>query len=407
METFKFIDGLKDRSPNNIRSILYQKGILSSYHPEDGRMVFYSSKNQRFSELSNSENLTLWSECNGLVFDTKNNNVLATPSESFRSAIDLTTINNNLSKNLYDLFLVEDGTVVNLYYWEPLKSWRMSTARSYDITDTKWGALTYREIIGELLAINNTTEDQFYDSLDKNTSYTFGFKHACMHPFRAGLSSSINKLWFIQSVSDNIVSYDFANTHQIPSQIKYEFPKDVPQTAQYLLNKLNCGLDNFLKSGDVLYGYILRTKNKSETGSHGNILLESSLLQKIRQLYYHSNLNNISKTMNYNRDLYTIVFSYLSINTHTMFIKLFPQYNPVYNKLDAITSKLVNQVITYANKGPNPTRIEPETGVVKFIFESINNQYRITPNDRRNVKLISSFLLSVNYIDIYYTLASA
>jgi hypothetical protein len=405
METLKFIESLKDQSPDNIRTTFYKKGILSSYHPEDGRMVFYLSKNQRFNEEPKTTNLDLWRECNGLVIDTKNLNILTTPPESVRSNVDATTVNTNMSKDLYDIYLVDDGTLISMYYWKPLKSWRISTARSYDNTDSKWGSSTYSEIFRNLLAINNTTEQKFYDSLDKQSSYTFGFKHSSMHPFQEGSWSYINKLWFIQSAKNGVISNEFANdVLKIPNQTKYEFPEGVQQTTKYLFSKLNHSLDEFVNARTVLYGFILRTKNNKETGDHSNILLESSLLQKIRQLYYHSRFNEVAKEMKYDRDLYIVTYSYLNINSHSIFINLFPQYIPLYKKLDSITATLVNQVMTYANNPLSYNVKSPMYKTVRFIYESISNQCQIIPKDRRNVKLISSFLLSCNFTDLYYSL---
>lgn len=406
METLKFIEKLADQSPANIRSNLYKKGILGSYDNSDGRMVLYSSKNKRFNTVTKGGNQALSDECNGLVVDTKNLKVLATPPEAFRSNVNAHVLDKHLCMDLYDLYRVEDGTLINLYYWEPLNSWRISTARSYDITDIKWGTISYKEIVKNLLAVNNTDDETFYGSLDKDTSYTFGFKHSSMHPFQEGLGDPINKLWFIQSVKNNEVSYEFENEFQIPNQTKFEFPEGVPKTSKYLFGTLNHSLDNFINNtGDgVLYGYILRTKNKAETGDHSSILLESSLLQKIRQLYYHSNFSKFANEMKYDRELYTITFAYLNINSHTTFINLFPQYRPQYDKLDAITADLVKKVMTYSNN-PSESNL-PMNSNIRFIYESLNNKYRIVPHDRRNIKLISTFLLGDHFTDLYYSLLS-
>ena len=193
METLKFIETLENKTLSSIRSGLYKKGILSNYNA-DGRIVLYLSKTQRFNKNSRCDQL-LFNECNGLIIDANNLKILALPPQSFRSNVDTEKITKYLNKDLYDVFLIEDGTTINLYYWSPSNSWRISTARSYDCNNTKWGDITYSEIISELLLINNITTDEFYNSLDKNTSYTFGFKHASMHPFREGAFDPINKLW--------------------------------------------------------------------------------------------------------------------------------------------------------------------------------------------------------------------
>lgn len=404
MKTLKFIEEIKNQSSDNIRTTLYKKGILCSYHPTDGRMILYTSKNIRFTSALKESNQALFDECNGLVIDAKNLKPLVIPPETFRSNINASEVNANLKLNLYDLYSVEDGTIFNLYYWEPCNSWRISTARSYDITDIKWGNLTYKEVVKELLKLNDMTEEQFYNSLDINTCYTFGFKHPSMHPFQAGNDHHIYKLWFIQSVTNGKVSYEYKNDFKIPSQTKFEFPEEVPHSTKYLLNELNCSLDNYLNdNSNVNYGYILRTKNKTETGIHSNILLESSLLQKIRQLYYHSNFNEVARNMNYNREVYTIVYSYLNVNTHTIFIQLFPEFRYQYDKLDIITSYLVKHVMSYLNNPNNSNKSHPLYDKVKFIYDSLNNQYKLVPGERKNIKLISTFILNNKFTDLYYS----
>ena len=108
--------------------------------------------------------------------------------------------------------------------------------------------------------------------------------------------------------------------------------------------------------------------------------------------------------MKYDRELYTITFAYLNINSHTAFINLFPQYRPQYDKLDAITADLVKKVMTYSNN-PSESNL-PMSSNIRFIYESLNNKYRIVPHDRRNIKLISTFLLGEHFTDLYYSLLS-
>jgi hypothetical protein len=404
MEIIKYIKGLADKTPTNIRSNLYMKGILSTYHL-DGRMIVYMSKNQRFNRTPEYKN-PMYKECNGMVIDVIKSKILVTPPESFRSSVDKDVVNANLHMELYDIYRVEDGTMINLYYWEPLKSWRISTNRSLDITDIKWGKSSYSEILTELFEMKNRNIDDFYKSLDTDRCYTLGFKHASMHPFQEGTGDSINRLWFIQSVKNGNVSYEFTNEFQIQSQTKFEFPEGVAKTTEYLFGGLNTSLENFTSCGNILYGYILRSRNNTETGSHSSILLESSLLQNIRKLYYHSIFNEVSKKLNYDRELYTVICAYLDINTHSTFIALFPQYCQQYNKLDTITSNLVKSVIIYTNKPNELNTTDYIHDCVKFIYESINARYKLVPYDRRNIQLISTFLLSNTFIHMYYSLAS-
>lgn len=396
MEIQKFINELKDKSAANIRSQIYKRGILASYDPNDGRMIFYTSKNQRFSDAD-----PLKLECNGLVFDSQNIEPLVIPSISYRSNIDTNIVNTYLSNDLYDILRVEDGTVINLYWW--LDSWRISTARSYDLTDKKWGSLTYKEVLKSILGDN---KEKFYNSLDISHSYTFGIKHEDSHPFWEGKNESINKIWFIQSTNlkDRTVSFTFENELEIQQQTKSDIR---PKNVKELFSELDNSLDNFIYDGLVNYGYILRSKNPSKTGAHSNILLESSLLQKIRQLYYHSNLNMVAQEMKYDRNIYILVYSYLDTNRHILFRKLFPQYIKSFLELDEITSNLVRNIISYNNSKKNIKHNNPVNKIqmyTKIIHESLNIRFHIKPNDRNIFKLITTFLLTHRWIDVYYNL---
>ena len=399
MKTLEFIKSLDDRSSSNIRSLIYKKSIMSSYS-DDGRMIFYNSKNTLFNNPSELNDL--WAETNGLVVDVLNLKILATPPLTFRSNIDVQLVNTYLSNNMYDILLIEDGTVFNLYYWEPLNSWRISTSRGYDMGDCKYSHITYKDIIKELIELNNIEEQEFYDSLNKNSSYTFGFKHSSMHAFWEGNEAPINYMWFIQSVDENgVVSYDF-DKFGIKTQKKY----NQVNSTKLLFNEIKNSLDNFINEKQVLYGFILRSRDPKVTGLHSNIMLESSLLQKIRQLYYHSNINEIAQKKNYNRELYIIVNSYLNHNLNEVFIELFPQYKNKYEELDRITDNLIKSINVLVNTTTNNTLISDDnlTKIAKTIYNSINSVCELTPRNRQNSRIIATYLLNTKFVDVYYSL---
>ena len=403
MEAIKFIDNMEDKTLTGIRSRFYKEGILSSFNP-DGRMVLYSSKSTRNNEESDVkstklDNDKLWLESNGLVIDAKNRKVLAQPPMSFKSNIDVKTVDTHIANNMYDLLLVEDGTVISLYYWEPLNSWRISTTRGYDMTTCKWGHMTYIDILKELLVLYKTTEDEFYSKLDKNTSYTFGFKHHSMHPFWEGNSNPINKLWFIQSVCDNNISYTFGHFN-IPSQKKCA---NVCNTKT-LFKDLSASLYSYFNNEHVLYGFILRSRDVSVTGVNSNIMLESSLLQKIRQFYYHSNINDIVQQFTYDRDKFIVINAYLNNNYTKLFIDLFPHNKPYYEKLDEITKTLVKGILAIIkNNGIQLNNSEIDNNCM-FIYETLNSRYSLNPHNRQNNKIITSFVMHTNFTNIYYNM---
>lgn len=399
MEVQQFINSLKDKSPHNIRSQIYKRGVLASYDSNDGRMVFYTSKNQRFTY---ADKLKL--ECNGLVYDTQNMKPLVIPPLTHRSNINTHIVNMHLSNGMYDILYADDGTVINLYWWEPDQSWHISTARSYDLTNRKWVSLTYKEVLQHIL---KDKTDEFYNLLDKEKSYTFGIKHEDSHPFWEGKEDPINKIWFIQStnIETNEPCYEFLNDLGIPTQ---EHLEEKVGNVRDLFANLNKALDEFIVSKKrPLYGYILRSKDPQVTGAHGNILLESTLMQKIRQLYYHSSLNITSQEMSYDRNTFILVYSYLDANRHILFNKLFPQYKPSFKKLDEITSTLVRRIIAYSKNKKNEGYTTFSNKVqlyIKVIYDAFNSQFTVKPNDRNMVKLITTYLLTEKWVNMYYNL---
>ena len=46
-----------------------------------------------------------------------------------------------------------------------------------------------------------------------------------------------------------------------------------------------------------------------------------------------------------------------------------------------------------------PAEIDP---AIMHIYYSLNKQYRLDPNDKNLVKIVSSYVLTSNFTDIYY-----
>ena len=301
METIKFIKESNEKDLSTLRSSLYKKGILSSFN-KDGRIVMYTSKNQRFNKL---DDISI--ECNGLIFDINAMKPLVIPTlNSISNISNINIINNNINNDLYDVYRINDGTVINLYWWEPTNSWVISTTRGYDLTDEKWADLTYIEIIKDILNKTDNSIDDLYKLLDKTHCYTFGFKHPSMHPFYEGLNKPIYTIWFIQSINLNTfkISTQFDNKLNINTQTK--IGRKINDIKD-IFNEINKSYDEYKNNKTINYGYIFRSKDTNKTGEFSSLLFESSLMKRIRILYYNSSLNNNIKEYGYNRETYIII----------------------------------------------------------------------------------------------------
>lgn len=420
METIAFLKHalecgfIKSYKPEDIHKFLYKNGILSIYNKTDSRIVLYTSKNERFTNLvqknnNNSNNIPIvvWAECNGIVLDTSTMKPLSIPPYTYRSNIDINLVNNYIYKGLYSISLIEDGTTITLYYYDKLNKWCISTNRGYDMTDVKWETKTYITLVTDLVELYKTSMDVFLNTLDKTSCYTFGFKHADMHPFWEGLNKPINKIWFIQSVNltTGIRSYTFDNKFSIPDQ-KILNINNISNTCGFMLSKCNSALNTFIsyKSPEsALYGYLLRSNDIINMGIYSNILLESTLLQKIRQLYYDSNINKQNKLLNYNRDTFINIDAYLSINKVELFFKcIFPQYIQNYDKLENITKTLASDIVIFAQSKSTDNIVYKK--YAPKLFEQISHEYTISVNKGYNENIILSYLKNIKFLNLYHEL---
>lgn len=388
----KYVASLKESDPQFIRRKVFKMGILSSYNADDGRMIFYTSKNTRFNNASPFDGFqSTWLDCNGFVMDTKNMKPLVIPIAPPRSQVRKQDLVQFINKDLYDIFLMEDGTVISLYYW--IDEWRISSNRGYDVSETKWGDKTYREILHELLKMHNTEPDIFYETLDKSACYTFGIKHDSMHKFREGKNDPINKIWFIQSVKyDNPRSpvYDWQGLFGINNQTKYEDFTNVDD----MFSQLYSGLNDFFTTSKVLYGFILRSKDINQTGTYSNILLESSLMQKIRLLQYSKDLNDYAKKNNFDKELSSIIHGYVNVNNDEIFIGLFPQYKNIYDKLNVITDELCDSVnVNYDDE-------EKLEGKQRYVRDIGNYLRKKTPT-QKNKSITRSIVKTKSFVHVY------
>lgn len=233
------------------------------------------------------------------------------------------------------VYPTNDGTTITLYFWN--KKWIMSSHRAYDIGNYtrlslkgKETSKTYKECLDEVLSKYNLN----YDNLDKNKCYTLGFRHPELQPFDNDNMSA----WFIQSVdlkkfnsgeSDYITNSSILLPNQTPVDISLDTIIKNSQNAY----------TNFCDNGIINYGYLLKINSNM-------YLVESSLLAKIRKTFYSSNFNRFPKN---NRLYHIILHFFLDPEYYTIFKKLFPQYLPIFDKIEKKFNTLIKH-ISYIEK---------------------------------------------------------
>lgn len=371
-----------------IRQKLYKQGIMSSYSPDDGRIICYTSKNDRFNETKSGN---MWGECNGFVYDIEQKKSLVIPTYTCKTHVNTQLINLSISNGQYDIFKINDGTVINLYYYEPEDKWEISTTRGYKMSEQKWDGKSYIEMInGVLKQTNDTNFETLCGKLDRKLCYTFGFKHPHMHPFQEGANHDIYNFWFIQSVN-----LESNKRHNLPRELDIKTHEKVRNVnnIKVLYGILKRSLDIFISSSHVNYGFILK---RNDGDVCNNIILESALMQKIRHMVYNKSIRSHFKKENCN--MLRGVVNYFNVNTKMVYLQLFPQDEHIYNQIDKYIKVSTMDVICKIEKKEISHSI-PEW-FINHIYKYVVNYNQTADLDR----YIQTVIYDSEYINAFHDL---
>ena len=299
----------------------------------------------------------------------------------------------------------DDGTTVTLYFYDG--SWRISTFKSYEMNEVSWmGDRTYQEVLNECL---DEYKDFSYDKLDIGTCYTIGFKHSAYHPFCdenppiadksvKPVKHTIKRAWFVRSV--NLAEFNngyplYANIG-LPLQEHINIKAWRGNTVRLMFDQARDAYPNYLADGRIHYGFVVRL-------GHTQMLVESSLLRNIRQLFYNNVFNRIDKA-EFNRRKYIAVHSFLHPKNHDIFNAMFP--NNVFKKAEAVVAKLVDAVMKIV-KTPTPFDAHTDIDIAALCIH-INMSKKMTlgrleaPEETRYQ--IFRYILNPNSTELIYKL---
>jgi hypothetical protein len=370
MNTYKYLVEKSNQDINYIRTYVYKnyiKTVVENSDNETNRVMFIANRFK--SDFSNPMSF----ECNGLIAEynkmTNNWKCLVIPTELFNSQkLIKSEIINFYNQKQYQICKVYDGTIINLYYYQ--NSWCISTNKAYYANNLTYvNNKTYLDVFNELL---NNYPNFDTTKLDINKCYTLCMKYHDYHPFIENQYENPNKLIFIQSVD----MYEF----NINNKLKINYDEDLgfEVTERYDINNytdlqniyliLNNEINRFKKEGKTetykpIFGFILRSSNFSITKNYSNILLESNLLSKIRNLLYNHNFtkklhfynllenqNNIAINKNYyNIHILISLRVFLLKKDLNLFINLFPQFKTTIKTYDIFLKYLTKYIIKNYN----------------------------------------------------------
>lgn len=360
-------------------------------------------------------------ESNGYVVDARTWTPLAIPPRAFCPNPKPTEINKFLKERLYDVIMVDDGTVVTLYQWNhPTDGaqWDMATANGYGMSSMRWmGPKTYAEIVFEvaskypefvkatemrLVVDDNNTRIEF-GKLDPKFCYTLGFRHHDFHPLR----QDPERMWQIQSVNLETGKIDYsAKLPGIPEQtievkaalhdshaheessrevdIKFDTlrmrtdlalddaKKLIKTTSEGVVSQINVSEKNQINVSEKKqikerfeikerfnYGYILRSVDPERTGPQSDILLESNLLRVIRRIAYDRPPRAVRNVITSESRLRYHSFRTFMMEDRKHAEELFPEWEKEFQKIDQFIRDLVRGVEHVLRQRGRPVSREP------------------------------------------------
>ena len=329
------------------RGELYQLGIKSSY--DENRIIFTTLPRYR-----HTFNNSYAQEANGLILELGTWKPLMVPPRALRLNINSPVANKYLHSGLYHVYKVQDGTSFNIYFYSG--KWCIATSGGYEMNNMKWDNKTYKELIEECLANFNLTWKDFTATLDTKTCYSFGFKHPEFHRFYGRNQKEKYLLWFIQSVCLDESKNNFLWVNEnnpldtIPKQKVYT--RELLNIRE-LYGQSSRALNEYLTTDtEPCYGFILRSVNFSTTKGDSDLLVESSLMRKIRNIWYDTKLIKFCHAnKQYEKEQVITLNAYLSADLYQCFLQLFPQYQETFATYNKKITELANEIINLTEPG--------------------------------------------------------
>jgi hypothetical protein len=429
-------NGLTDQK--TIREVFYKRYIQVSYEtPKENtnvcRYIFtcVNASIPKFGKINQ--------ECNGLIIEyngiSKSWTPLVIPTFFPKKFVNNELVNGYLSSNQYNVYYTEDGTMFNLYYYETNKKWIISTAKGIDVNENIFNNLTYNQMLNESLNAIGVDTDVFFNNLNKNTCYTFGFKHPDMHPHKESDSSLLHKVWFVQSVIINNNASILNNNALLNNNVlldeetepfiivKKSPLKKIPTQKSvelkvsnlgYLYGRLKKSFDDFANGKrPALYGFILRAKDNSNIidskPEYAAIILESSLMAEIRHIWYDSFYSKFIKERAYNRIDTILLNTYLDNKRAEVFSILFPEFRSKFEpmiKMETMVVKVIHDKILNIDQDitSNSNYSNQEFCNIIDIFVSQVTALITLSSTERPIQKIHDIIHNPINIDIFYKL---
>jgi hypothetical protein len=352
--------------------VMYDRSVKSD---NSGRMLFAVQRYNTRLDFNNP----IVQKCGGIIMEYGTWKILAMPPYPANPRVKLTSIDSSE----YVTRIIKDGTTVTLYHYQ--NEWHIATVNGISVGPLVWlGKKTYRQIFDECIA---KYPEFSLDKLKKDHSYTIGLRHPEYHPFRPSTEA-----WFIQSYDTEQKTVSYSSDIGIPEQTIVDMKMDdILKTAQ--------NADNvFVDGGEPNFGYVLRHKT-NPMGRSSNIIIESSMMKWLKLFVYNDKEGRLNAKSNdyvgaQNRLNYVALKAYLDIKHAKFFIHLFPQYQPIFDKI----IEFITALATSIKNGKTNQYQKIIDQVIPYIMQ--NNHINVKSKFKESI--LREFLRNPAFTDIYY-----
>ena len=321
------------------------------------RVILCDNKNKRASNA-------LWNECLGVIIDTINWKVLSVPSNSLLYRPSKDVVNKRLKRQDYDIMPIIDGTSLTLYNWDHPEigsMWSLASRNGYDVSTLKQrGSKTYSELVFDLFErfypefVASTgmsllaDKHLAFESLSKQSCYTFIFRHHDQHPVIADAEG----IWQVQSVNLKTMQKTQGaglGPNSPPGQ------SSIPSNASMTFNDF--------AGNNSGYGFILHCRK----GPGPDIVIESQRLLDIKKLVYNVPKDNAEPEE---------IVKYAAFRAYLMgspnrekFTKYYPEWISIFHSIREFVVSTAHTVIS-AIRNPDLTRTQLITDIIQHIEDT-------------------------------------
>lgn len=294
----------------------------------------------------------------------------------------------------YDVYKIEDGTVLTLYYFQD--KWVISTSRAYEANDYMWKDLKYFDIVNDLFK----KYDFSWDMLEKNKSYTVCVQHPTWHPFTLNQEDTSSKLWLISVFDGQKIHYD--EHIGLPLQEKIEIVN-----LSDLYSICDKSYKNWNNGHVINFGFRLVIKEAPVELLNAQFIIQSTLLQAIEKILYRveksSDIKNYKINRGYLSDIKYILIRTVIYRRDEIFLILFPQYEKdlkeYMSKIGTLIDNVSHEVPKYEDLKTREKLI-PDN-LINIIITKYYEMIGIN-NPKQNYELVRNLVFNTSYLDIYY-----